>query len=68
MNISEAIRSAKGKRLTRRKWIETSNESIEIEPTDTGECCILYLGGAKTAPRWNPQREDLIAEDWIVSD
>jgi hypothetical protein len=40
---------------------------MKIRPTDTDECCIVS-GAKKEAPRWNPQAEDLIANDWVVTE
>ena len=40
---------------------------IKIRPTNTDECCIVS-NAKKEAPRWNPQAEDLIADDWAVTE
>lgn len=39
----------------------------KIRPTDTDECCIVSRA-KKEAPRWNPQAEDLTADDWVVTE
>lgn len=67
MNISEAIKKAEGKKITRKSWIILASETIWIEPTDTPDCCILYFGEKRMSKRWNPEKEDLIADDWIIS-
>ena len=40
---------------------------VHIKPTNGPDCCILYGKGQKPGKRWNPQAEDLMAEDWEVT-
>jgi len=42
-------------------------------PTDTTNCCIGFLKDEngnlkKSAVRWNPYAEDLIADDWELAE
>jgi hypothetical protein len=43
---------------------ESWNTGISIEPTDTWDCCVLYTPEGRSAKRWNPSKEDLVAIDW----
>lgn len=66
MNICEATKMAlKGSGLITREN-EFWKERIEIEPTNSPDCCVLH--GTDRNPRrgWQPNAEDLTAEDWIV--
>lgn len=61
MNIVEAVRSApKGSKIARKKDI-----SVVIKPTNTIGGCIVSYNGKKYAT-WEPNREDLTADDWIT--
>ena len=40
---------------------------VHIKPTNGPECCICYGKGKAPGPRWNPQAEDLLADDWEVT-
>lgn len=70
MNIQEATKQAvaEGKQITRiNAWWGGGENGIKILPTNTDECCIVSIA-KKEAPRWNPQAEDLIADDWAVTE
>ena len=70
MNIQQATKQAiaEGKQMTRRNtWWGIGKCRIKIKPTDTVDCCVV-TDGKKGSPRWNPQAEDLIADDWIVTE
>ena len=70
MNIQEATKQAiaEGKQITRiNAWWGGGENEIKIRPTNTYECCIVS-NAKKEAPRWNPQAEDLIADDWVVTE
>lgn len=66
VNIVDATRRAvtEGKKLVR-PWGE---RRIVIQPTDSSDCCLIWLEGNQQAPakRWNPMARDLLAEDWEV--
>ncbi len=68
MNIQEAVKKAikDGKHITRKAF----KEKLYIEPTDTPDCCIISAPEPRKNPRrgWQPQAEDLLADDWIVID
>ena len=40
---------------------------VHIKPTNSPECCICYGKGKAPCPRWQPQAEDLLADDWEVT-
>ena len=69
MNIQEATKQAvaEGKRITRSNAWWGGENGTKIRPTDTDECCIVS-GAKKEAPRWNPQAEDLTADDWVITE
>lgn len=41
-------------------------EGSQIIPTNDCTCCIVLMEGGPIRPRWNPNAEDLTADDWIV--
>lgn len=70
MTITEAAREAAKTRscISREEW---KGLNMAILPTNGAECCVLVKtvkNGAqyRIGPRWEPQREDLTADDWIV--
>lgn len=74
MNIVEAIRSTckDTPYITRQKW-ETEFDAVPghrilLMPTDTPDCIIVisHRDGIRSYPRWNPTKEDLLADDWIT--
>ena len=70
MNIQEATKQAvaEGKQITRiNAWWGGGENGIKMRPTDTDECWIVSIA-KKEAPRWNPQAEDLTADDWVVTE
>ena len=72
MIISDAIkaRHADKQYITREAWRNTYREAdIKVFPTDTPDCCVLISLAARGPCRgWQPTEEDLIAEDWFVTD
>lgn len=71
MNLIEAVRSAnaEGKGIIRES--SPFSKSIAI-PTNTRACCIILADSApgqrETYRNWNPTLDDILAEDWTVSD
>ncbi len=57
MDIAEAAR--KGKYIKRKGW----PDDWAIQPTNSELCCTSMSNG-KLLPRWEPQRKDLVADDW----
>ncbi len=77
MLIHEAIKEAmsQGKAITRRKEGESLWRTTAILPTVTNDCCIIVELDEEIAKdygrfcrRWNPTAEDLMANDWEVTD
>ena len=69
MDIHEAAAQA----VSTGRFIRRTGEfwaMLKIKPTDTPDCCIVICEDKKQAPgpRWHPQGEDLLAEDWMVVD
>lgn len=63
MKITEAIEKANTKQGVRRKgWGDVS-----IIPTDTDQCCLIFAEDKLLSGRWNPKKEDLIANDWELA-
>ena len=75
MTISEAIKARTEEKpyITRKAWnikiFDCRAVELKIMPTDTPECCIITSRVAISPRRgWQPQLEDLIADDWGVTD
>lgn len=71
MYIHEAIAaiSSKTPYIARKAWECITDHScgacIKVLPTDGPDCCIILSEYARTPFRgWQPQRGDLIADDW----
>ena len=73
MFIHEAIldRSVDKPYITRKSWffptVEPVSAPVMVLPTDTPDCCVIMSINAKNPRRgWQPQAEDLIADDWVA--
>lgn len=67
MNIVEATR----KSVETEKWIcRTSFPYFIFKPSNTAWCCTVYCSDSVKGPAamWNPTAEDLMAEDWEITD
>ncbi len=63
MDIIHAIEKANTKQGIRRsRWNE-----IKIVPTNSDKCCLVFKGEKLLAARWNPNKDDLIADDWKLA-
>lgn len=72
MNIKEAIDKAMplGKSITRKLW-EKEHRSLYIIPTNTTSGMILNNPREKSieyklCPGWQPEAQDLQADDWVM--
>ena len=67
MYIHEAIKDAmpRGKAIRRTcdSWVQLRTV---LFPTTTSDGMIISGPGSKCHPRWNPDAEDLMADDWEV--
>ncbi len=64
MNIQQATRSATLNHylgMRRQLWCK---DKLVLKPTDTQNCTEMYREGKILSSRWNPNAEDLIANDW----
>lgn len=68
MNISQAVKEAAEKGLCITRADAWWGEHIKIKPTDTEDCCIIIPQEDPAGKRWNPHKEDLLADDWIVTE
>lgn len=72
VNIVEAIKATDASHpyIRRKAWNYPTptpgGAAVKILPTDSPDCCVVSsrVCPSRSAPRWNPAREDLIAEDW----
>lgn len=61
MDIKRATEQA----LHRGCWMTRPEfHGVAVEPSNTARCCILHKAGRAPGPRWQPDAEDLTAEDW----
>lgn len=67
MKISEAIEKAEKAGTNRGIRQTTKWKDLRIVPTDTDKCCLVYEGDKLLSSRWNPKKEDLIADDWTLA-
>lgn len=67
MNICEATKQAicEEKHIARELWGERGR--VYVEPTNSPHCCIIKsLRNIAIKPYWNPNADDLMADDWYV--
>lgn len=76
MYIQEAVKQA----IEKRKYIErikfgnqTASHVLKINPTNSSCACMVYTFDRKGkevhhCKNWNPTAEDLMADDWELSD
>ena len=61
MDIKRATEQA----LHRGCWMTRPEfHGVAVEPSNTARCCILHKAGRAPGPRWQPDAEDLTADDW----
>lgn len=66
MNIQQATRGASLNMqlgMRRKFW---RKDKLVLKPTNTQNCIEMYREGKILSSRWNPNAEDLIANDWEV--
>lgn len=73
MDIRTAIlsRTADKPYITRKAWEcitdHPCSACIRVLPTDGPDCCIMLSEYGRTPCRgWQPRREDLVADDWVL--
>lgn len=72
VNIQSATKKAAeiGGVIYRRSWGQCTGDPVVIIPGYGPECCQmahLTADGLKDkAPRWQPQQDDLVADDWMA--
>lgn len=64
MTIIEAINSLKEDQAINRKAYPNTWRFV---PTDTSDCVRWYDESGLVASRWNPNKEDLVTDDWYVA-
>lgn len=69
MNIKDACELAQkeGRGITRKSY---GPRPMILIPTNTNSCVLIvpFESGSFKTKRWNPKLDDLIANDWYVSD
>lgn len=72
MNIQEATSSRTNDKpyIARNAWCNTyRGADLKLFPTNTPDCCVITSLAARGPRRgWQPTAEDLIADDWFVTD
>ncbi len=75
MTICEAIkcRTEAKPYITRKAWAydlpDVHKPEIKVYPTATPDCCLLVSMQSVTPRRgWQPIEQDLVAEDWIITE
>ncbi len=66
MNIQQATRGASLNMqlgMRRKFW---RKDKLVLKPTNTQNCTEIYREGQILSSRWNPNAEDLTANDWEV--
>lgn len=65
MFIQEAVKKAteKGKLIYR-----TPYPFWKMEPTNSSDCVVIHADGKEPGRCWNPQADDLMANDWEVTE
>lgn len=68
MFIHEAVKAAIEKNCFMKRETAWWAENIKLLPTNTQDCIVIYLGSNPPRRGWEPNAEDLMAGDWILSD
>lgn len=79
MNIAEAIREADKRGTSIRREVRNEDEEIalvmEIMPTNTPECCVIWgfdpaneSDEMMVCPRWEPDLNDFLSDDWTITE
>lgn len=65
MFIHEAVKEAmeKGKLIYRRPY-----PFWKMEPTNTSDCIMTHAEDKAPCRCWNPQADDLMADDWEITE
>ena len=61
MDIVKAVRNDTGKGVRRLSW----PKDWCIKPTNNELCCAIFSKN-KSAPRWEPTKDDITANDWEI--
>lgn len=72
MFIHEAIKARTSDKpfIMREKWADMfgARRGVKLFPTDSPDGFILHSSATRSAQRgWQPEAEDLVADDWITS-
>lgn len=66
--IQEAVKMAEENNSCITRSNSWWGKHIKIKPTDTEDCCIMIPQEGQVGNRWNPCKEDLLADDWIITE
>ena len=69
MNICEAVEKMKrqNKKYITTQEFKNTNFDFKIEPTNSPECCFVYLE-KEIYKGWQPKLTDFLRNDWIICD
>ena len=68
MFIHEAVKEAMEKKCYIKRNAAWYSKEVKFLPTNTPECIIVYSETNPPRRRWQPNAEDLIADDWELAD
>ncbi|CAH2761963.1 aspartate ammonia-lyase [Erysipelothrix amsterdamensis] len=69
MNIVEASKKAVEENRFIARPLKDGRVLLKIKPTNTPACCIVIdTIENRSCIRWNPDLDDLTADDWVIVD
>lgn len=68
MFIHEAVKEAMVKKCYIKRATAWWGNITKLLPTNTQDCIVIYSNSKPPRRGWEPNAEDLIADDWIVVD
>lgn len=67
MFIHEAAKAAIEKNCFMKRENAWWAENVKLFPTNTQDCIVIYSKTKPPCRGWEPNAEDLMADDWLIS-
>ncbi len=68
MFIHEAVKEAMEKNCYMKREKTWWSDIIKLMPTNTSDCVVIHQQSKPQCRGWEPNAEDLAADDWVLVD